>query len=60
MCRLRDIAMHDYQEKCDYRTDTQTDVRQSDPYVPLCFAGKYEGSDLKSEYVDMHLKSMTE
>ena len=38
MCRLR---------KCDYRTDrhthTQTDGRtdtgQSDPYVPLCFAG---------------------
>ena len=29
--------------KCDYRTDrythTQTDAGQSDPYVPLCFAG---------------------
>ena len=43
MCRLRNIALRDYQ-KCDYRTDrhthshTQTDARQSDPYVPLCFA----------------------
>ena len=31
------------EEKCDYRTDrhthTQTDAGQSDPYVPLCFAG---------------------
>ena len=29
--------------KCDYRTDRQTDgrtdARQSDPYMPLCFAG---------------------
>ena len=25
--------------ECDYRTDTQTDVGHSDPYVPLCFAG---------------------
>ena len=25
--------------KCDYRTDRQTDTEQSDPYVPLCFAG---------------------
>ena len=29
--------------KCDYRThgqtDGQTDAGQSDPYVPLCFAG---------------------
>ena len=33
--------MRDYQEKCDCRTDThgQTDAGQSDPYVPLCFAG---------------------
>ena len=39
MCRLRNIAMCDYQES-DYRTDTQTlsqtDTVQSDPYVPLC------------------------
>ena len=39
-------AKHSYAwlpRKCDYRTDrhthTQTDAGQSDPYVPLCFAG---------------------
>ena len=36
MCRLRNIAMHDYQESV---TTRQTDAGQSDPYVPLCFAG---------------------
>ena len=25
--------------KCDYWTDGRTDAGQSDPYVPLCFAG---------------------
>ena len=40
MCRLRNIAMHDYQESVIIgQTDTQTDAGQSDPYVPLCFAG---------------------
>ena len=44
MCRLRNIAMRDYQEsvttgQTDTRTDGQTDAGQSDPYVPLCFAG---------------------
>ena len=44
MCRLRNIAMHDYQEsvttgQTDGRTDRQTDAGQSDPYVLLCFAG---------------------
>ena len=43
MSGLRNIAMRDYQGKRDYRTDTHTDGRtdagQSDPYVPLCFAG---------------------
>ena len=43
MCRLRNIAMRDYQESVttehpDRRTDRQTDAVQSDPYVPLCFA----------------------
>ena len=36
-------AKHSYvwlQRKCDYQTDTQTDAKQSDPYVPLCFAGE--------------------
>ena len=37
MCRLQNIAMRDLPRKCDYRTDT--DAGQSDPYVPLCFAG---------------------
>ena len=39
-------AKHSYawlSRKCDYRTDrhthAQTDAGQSDPYVPLCFAG---------------------
>ena len=35
-------AKHSYAwlpRKCDYRTDGQTDTGQSDPYVPLCFAG---------------------
>ena len=36
MCRLRNIAMRDYQESV---TTGQTDAGQSDPYVPLCFAG---------------------
>ena len=36
MCRLRNIAMRDYQESV---TTGQTDTGQSDPYVPLCFAG---------------------
>ena len=48
MCRLRNIAMRDYQEsvttgqtgtRTDRWTDRQTDTGQSDPYVPLCFAG---------------------
>ena len=36
MCCLRNIAMCDYQEGV---TTGQTDAGQSDPYVPLCFAG---------------------
>ena len=44
MCRLRYIAMRDYQEslttgQTHRQTDAQTDAEQSDPYVPLCFAG---------------------
>ena len=44
MCRLRNIAMRDYQESVttavpDRQMDRQTDAGQSDPYVPLCFAG---------------------
>ena len=39
-CRLRNIAMHDYQESVTTgQTQGQTDARQSDPYVKLCFAG---------------------
>ena len=40
MCRLRNIAMSDYQESVSTgQTDRQTDAGQSDPYVLLCFAG---------------------
>ena len=38
MCRLRNIAMRDYQESVT-TGQTQTDAGQSDTYVPLCFAG---------------------
>ena len=43
MCLRRNIAMRDYQEsvttgKTERQTGGQTDVGQSDPYVPLCFA----------------------
>ena len=38
MCRLRNIAIHDYQESVTTgQTDGQTEVGQSDPYVPLCW-----------------------
>ena len=46
MCRLRNIAMRDYQEsvttgqthrRMDERTDRETNAVQSDPYVPICF-----------------------
>ena len=38
------VALHDYQEsvttgQTDRQTHTQMDAGQSDPYVPLCFAG---------------------
>ena len=36
MCRLQNIAMHDYQ---DGGTTRQIDAGQSDHYMPLCFAG---------------------
>ena len=36
MCCMRNIALCDYQESV---TTAQTDAGQSDPNVPLCFAG---------------------
>ena len=40
MCHLQNIAMRDYQESLTTRqTDGLTGAGQSDPYVPLCFAG---------------------
>ena len=49
MCRLRNIAMRDYQKNVTTKksvttgqTDGQTDAGQSDPFVPLCFAGDTE------------------
>ena len=54
MCRLRNIALRGYQES-DYRTDRytdrQTNAGQSDPYVPLCFAG-----DTKSVSMQQHFE----
>ena len=55
MCRLRNIAMRDYQEsvttgqthtRTHTHMDRQTDAGQIDPYVPLCFAG-----DTKTRHV---------
>ena len=40
MCHLGNIAMRDYQESVTTgQTHRQTDAWQSDPNVPLCFAG---------------------
>ena len=35
---------------CDYWTDTQTDDGQSDPYVPLCFAGDTKDADKQTDH----------
>ena len=47
MCQLRNIAMREVTTKKmwppDRHTDGQTDAVQSDPYVPLCFAGNKKG-----------------
>ena len=57
MCRLRNIAMR------DYRTDTQADRRtdrhagQSDPYVPLCFAGD---TKINVTYIQIHSAGVEE
>ena len=59
MCRLRNIAMRDCQEsvttgqtdgRTNRQTDRQTDAGQSDPYVPLCFAGDTKMT--KCQYFD--------
>ena len=43
MCCLRNIAMRNQESVTTGQTDRQThthrDAGQSDPYVPLCFAG---------------------
>ena len=49
MCRLQNIAMHDYQESVTTwqthgQTDGQTDAGQSDPFVLLCFTGDTKNS----------------
>ena len=38
-CMTWETAIPDYQETVQTQTDGQTDARQSDPYVSLCFAG---------------------
>ena len=35
MCRLRNIAMRDYQ-KSDYRTDRRTHTQTPDKVIPMC------------------------
>ena len=47
MCRLQNIALESVTEKCDRRTE-----RQSDPYVSLCFAGN---TKMKFEELIWHL-----
>ena len=56
-CRLPNIAMCDYQEsvttgQTDRLTDGQTDAGQSNPYMPLCFAGD---TNIVSEFQEMHV-----
>ena len=54
MCRLRYIAMRDYQESV---TTGQLDAGQSDPKVPLCFAGdmKINGEQKISIYTIIYI-----
>ena len=66
MCRLQNIALCDYKEsmttrQTDIRTDRQTDAGQSDPYMPLCFAGDTKNMPLiirsrgtKKNYIASH------
>ena len=67
MCRLRNIAMRDYQESVTTgQTDTQTDAGQSDPCVPLCFVGDTKTTDtdivqnaiLSSKYNILYMKKI--
>ena len=67
MCRLRNIAMCDYQEsvttgQTDRQTHGQTDAGQSDPYVRLCFAGdtKMSGKFFKATESTKSYGSMQE
>ena len=54
-------AKHSYvwlPRKCDYRTDRRTDTGQSDPYVPLCFAGTTKTQLFHTtllEYLDINM-----
>ena len=60
-------AKHSYARlprKCDYRTDRrmggQTDASQSDPYVPLCFAGDTKMKCLKLYALHCNIYKMRE
>ena len=53
MCRVPNIAMRDYMYQ-ESVTTGQTDAGQSDPYVPLCFAG-----DTKTIECDIKLNQST-
>ena len=57
MCRLRNIAMRDYQESV---TTRQKEARQSDPYVPLCFAGDTKSKSCYPYYIRLSYYSFAE
>ena len=46
----------DHQENCDYtrHTDERTDAGQSDPYVPVCFAGETKMKSAMKLTTDRH------
>ena len=58
---LYGVHKRDYQEsvtigQTDARTHTQTDAGQSDPYVPLCFAGDtYYSLSISVQLINQHV-----
>ena len=57
MCHLWNIGMRDYQESVTIRqTQGQTDAGQSDPFVPLCFAGDTKRVQVRSAFAHVWKK----
>ena len=61
MCHLRNIAICDYQEsvtdgQTHGQTDRQTDAGQSDPYVPLYFAGDKTINHDDERYIEINMR----